>query len=444
MFAHMFRGKHPRSLAAVLPPIIAVLIIMGLAACQSDVSPIGPKTTPMATLEGTVTLDGVPFSESVAFELRGEDGFLKKTSSTESGQFIFDAVEAGDYELVARPPHGYWTADNANPMPVSVTTDQNLTLPVPLGRVDDLPGSILDVYILNAMADSAGVAGATVDVLDPVSHDVIASDVTGSEGLVSFELAPGFYDVEVVDMPDGAVLAAQQPNPLTDIITNPEMTTTIVFSAINSQTGEGTLAASVQASGQPLAGVNVVLRDAGSGDPVASAATDADGRADFVVASGAYDVEITVPEGYELVTGQQNPVTGVWVWDNLTVPVGFDLWAAGEVPPGTLVVSVVDVSSYGTTDGDSLLPPVADVPVTVTDASSGQTVDNAVTDANGYARFSLTRGDYNVEIAVPGGFVSDAGSPNPRGVAIEADRTTGALFRLRQSQALWRARTVTD
>ncbi|MBU8922608.1 MAG: hypothetical protein KOO63_12390 [Bacteroidales bacterium] len=86
----------------------------------------------------------------------------------------------------------------------------------------------------------------------------------------------------------------------------------------------------------PVQGVNVTVCEYESGDEVDQGETGEDGYAWFAIDAGLYDVGIDVPEGYELLTGRDNPQRGIWVASSDSVYVTFALKPQGASEEGTL------------------------------------------------------------------------------------------------------------
>lgn len=156
---------------------------------------IALELQPVATLEGTVTVDGKPVS---AFDVRLRHVAHSRTAKATAGRFSIDAV-AGDYELVITSAAGY--ATRAVSMPAAKAIDVALTRWGSLrGRVvgaDGKPWANANVILRESIEPAAGRTDSAGNfALDRLVAGKHALSIVGDGDAVEltefhFELAPG-------------------------------------------------------------------------------------------------------------------------------------------------------------------------------------------------------------------------------------------------------------
>lgn len=162
-----------------------------------------------------------------------------------------------------------------------------------------------------------------------------------------------------------------------------------------------------------LEGVEVrVSGPAGSG----TAITNAVGAFAFEgLTPGDYDVEIVVPEGYQLAAHQNAAVRGVNV--EKREQRRLDLSLADAQGNGTLLTMAVDKGGTELVDG---------VTITVVPEAGGDPVATLVTGSDvlgqGWARAKVPPGRYRLVVEPPPGFVLSEDEPDPGAFQIEAGR----------------------
>lgn len=181
----------------------------------------------------------------------------------------------------------------------------------------------------------------------------------------------------------------------------------------------GSVRATVQAGGEPLEAVTVQLFTNNGATPLETGATGATGQVTFVdLDAGDYDVQVVLPAGYELATGQTGrrdvtvesgeQATVVFALEEV-VPPPTDGQVRARVLEGANGVEAVDVMLF-TAGGSTPLATLA-------------------TAADGRVLFdSLDPGSYDVAIEMPVGFGIAAGDTTRKAVAVTAGNTTDVQF----------------
>jgi hypothetical protein len=421
----------------------------------------------------TVTLR-TPGADGIAGN--GDDVTVATLVTNSLGEYLFTNLSAGVYYVqFSNGPAGYNTSaanagsddaldsDGAAGVTISAATsatglytlgtgEQNLTVDLGLVKTTAGRGSISNQVWFdtngNGTFDSgtdAVVPGVQVELLDgngnaidpdgagPLTRTITTTDVNGN--YLFDNLAAGNYIVNFSNYPAGLTPIAQDAT-----LTNnrsagngagstPVITLAASQNLVNIDFGLATTRAALgdrvwndlngngqQDAGEPgLAGVTVILRDAATGNPVASTITDANGNYLFTnLDAGTYVVEFTnIPgnmtfttkdNGSDASDSDVNPGTGRT--DAIVL-------AAGQVnrtvDAGILNQPTATVGTYvwydngfgGGTSGDGIAqagePPVAGVLVTLFDAGTNQPLRSAVTNSNGEYRFTnVAPGTYYV------------------------------------------------
>jgi plastocyanin len=136
------------------------------------------------------------------------------------------------------------------------------------------------------------------------------------------------------------------------------------------------------------------------------------------LASGGWSLQFTLPAGYTLATGQNNPVTvQIQAGATTTVP------AIRLVRPAATGSIQATVTAGGT--------PVAGAIVRARPDGSGTIAAQGTTSAGGTATLSgLAAGSYEVELTAPAGYALADGEMGVKAVAVTANATANVAFAL--------------
>lgn len=190
-------------------------------------------------------------------------------------------------------------------------------------------------------AGGAALSGVTVRLFAPGATTALRSAGTGATGVAVFgSLELGGYEVEVV-IPAGYELATgQQARRSVTVVANQTETAAFVLEEIVVAPTVGQVRVRVVDGSTGVAGVEVMLFESGGTTPVGTGATAADGRFLFGdLTPGDYDVEITVPDDYELAAGETTSESAT-VTAGATVDVQFALEST--------LPAVVEITASGT------------------------------------------------------------------------------------------------
>jgi hypothetical protein len=386
----------------------------------------------------------------------GDDGPTRVTTTNGQGEYIFTNLPAGNYVVefsnlpasynVSPKDAGTDDAADSDGSPISggisktgvvklaageenLTVDLGINRPTPLNTIGNYVWFDVNKDGLQDAAEPP-VEGVMVTLLnadgsvydnDPltpgVQPKVTATDANGK--YLFTDLPDGSYAVKFSNLPAGYEFTTQETtNTATGSDANPATGISNVVAVAGGQTNL-TLDAGIfsnakaalgnyvwiDANGdgiqdpteKPIAGVLVTLYD-GSGNPIATTVTDANGNYLFSnLEPGTYSVGFTnLPDGVVFTTQNADPNTGSDV-DPATGKTGLVNLAPGEVnlsldagvkpkPTGGLGNYVwYDANNDGiqnTTEKG-----VPGVTVTLKDATTGAIVGTAVTDGNGYYLF---------------------------------------------------------
>lgn len=163
---------------------------------------------------------------------------------------------------------------------------------------------------------------------------------SGSDGMFSFaNVLTGQWTLNI-SPPAGFELATGQSASRNVSVQDGQTTTANVTLAVVTGEETGQVRVSVEADGSPRSGVDADLFTAGSSTSLETVTTGTSGTATFAaVATGEYEVEITVPSGFDLAAGESNP-KDVTVQADAISDVAFEL---EEEQSGTVVtVDLVD------------------------------------------------------------------------------------------------------
>jgi hypothetical protein len=108
------------------PHLLALTTTFLLAGCSGEDSALQPPPAEGGAIQGTVLDDEAAAMAGVTLRLRGKSGAadLATTQSNANGSYRFDAVAAGEYDVVLEvPPAAQVTGSN----PLAVTLEQGAT-----------------------------------------------------------------------------------------------------------------------------------------------------------------------------------------------------------------------------------------------------------------------------------------------------------------------------
>ncbi|MEZ5536233.1 MAG: SdrD B-like domain-containing protein [Thiolinea sp.] len=391
--------------------------------------------------------------EGVSVQLSGTLGngvtFTPVTAVTdENGQYQFSGLYPGDY-IVTFNDSGFVTADQGSDDTLDSDVAANGTAAVTLASGDDnqtidagiaaasVTGRVwIDNNTENAIdegtAAEQGVVGVTIKLIDPATGDAVAMTTTGVDGIYSFTgVNPGSYLIEVVEPANMGFVTQDQGDDLSDSDVNPATGRTEPFTLnagdhvtdLDAGIEPGSLGDHValdlnnngiQDAGEPgVAGIEVILLDSG-GNQVASQTTDATGFYNFTgVVPGNYTVHFAVPANMSLATANAGTDDTIDfdpdASGNVTVVVvsgkGNQTIDAGIVPATLGDYVWFDENGNGVQDAGEV--GVADIPVTLVDATGADVLDAAgnpvttATDSSGAYSFNVMPGTYGVKFTLP-------------------------------------------
>ncbi|MCK4413775.1 MAG: hypothetical protein KAY32_09540 [Candidatus Eisenbacteria sp.] len=406
--------KHASELVRTL---FFVALIGGLAAgCgeESSTNPIGEGDQTGGRVVGQVTIDGTQASETTILEMWRGAQALRTTQTNQQGDFVFDDVAPGAYELMVWPPSGYRPAQPEGLSRSVVVSERDETrVDVSLTHDTSLPpdstssGRLL-VKVWQIGADSLATSGIGVSVWDS-DETPIFTGPTDEQGRIIFDdIAPGTYRVGI-DVPPGLELFDGQENPRENVIVYSGGSTSVIFTLWDPDVPlpDGILRVFVAGDSLPVPAVTVAIMPCDGTEILHRLETDANGTAEFSLAPGAYDVAIDVPEGWELAAWQQNPLRGVAVYSSRTTWVHFDLIDPdAQSAPGWLRIQASPLWN------GAELPTGIEVHVSGEDPTSFDAT--GATDESGQVSFEVAAGTYTVEMLVPESWALCTGTHNPQ------------------------------
>ncbi len=327
-----------------------------------------------------------------------------------------------------------------------------------------LPNSLSGVVYLDHNlnnrqdANDTGIAGVHLALLRLEGSSYVATGlmtVTDTLGRYKFDhLDIGTYRV-VETQPAGYESVGATPGKV-DGQTRGVVTTSDVLSQIRLQGGEDSVRndfaeylpvsiggkVKVNITGDcenpqnpPLAGVTIYLLDA-SGNVVATAITDADGKYKFTnLRPGTYSVREEQPLGYfsgATFVGSAGGIKGDDIVSNIVLTSGTNAvnYDFCEIPPASISGFVyVDMNNNGIKDPGEA--PIAGVILVLRDSNGQPTGTTATTNAQGYYEFTgLRPGTYGVSENQPAGYLDGLDTPGSAGgTAVNpGDLITGAVL----------------
>ncbi|MBX7166629.1 MAG: carboxypeptidase regulatory-like domain-containing protein [Pirellulales bacterium] len=452
--------------------ITQVLLTSGTHAVNYDFCELEPSSIAgrvIADRDGDCEYDpGEPLLAGVTILLLDAEGNqVASTTTNAQGQYKFENLAPGEYQVKELQPAGYFDGDDhvgsAGGALVAPDTIAEIALGPAVNAVNyDFcevePSSIAGRVHADRDGDCVYdqgeplLAGVTVLLLDAQGSQ-LAETTTDAQGQYKFEnLAPGTYQVKELQ-PAGYFDSGDHVGSAGGTLVAPDTISSIVLGAgVNAVSYDfcelepASVAGRVfadfdgdcvfDAGETPLANVTIHLLDAG-GNEVATTLTDADGRFKFEnLTPGVYSIREDQPGGYfdggdvigtaggvhEAPDTIRNIVLGGGV-----AATGYDF--CENLPAKLAGFVFVDANQSGTFDSGE--EPIAGVTLRLLDAAGNPTGVTTVTDANGFYCFlNLAPGKYGVAEDQPLLFwdgVDAAGTAG--GTATNpGDKITGAML----------------
>jgi protocatechuate 3,4-dioxygenase beta subunit len=382
--------------------------------------------TALGSITGSIVGTGLAVSNLVVTLLDAAGTQVATTSTDSSGNFAFQSLTPGTYQVQYPVPQGSVVQSggpaNAAGLDTSVvvTAGQTTTLAAEqLLSLGSITGSIVEA--------GAGVAGLTVTLLS-ASGVQIGTAVTDANGNFVFSnLVPATYQVQY-PVPQGTALQAGGPANAAGVDTSVVVTAgQMTALAIEQLLSLGSITGSIVEAGAGVANLTVTLLNS-AGTQIATAVTD--GSGDFTFSNltpGTYQVQYPAPQGTSLQSG--GPANSAGLDTSVVVTAGQTTALAAEqllATPGNIIGVVLHLG--GATDpawggGDY------GVTVSLLNAAGG-VVATTTTQSNGWYIFRyVTPGTYQVSAAVPvGQAVAGGGSGVDTGVVVVGGATVSAPF----------------
>lgn len=188
------------------------------------------------------------------------------------------------------------------------------------------------------LAAGGGVPGAELELTR--SGATPRSRTTGADGSFSFTAVPvGQWSLSITPPGDLELAAGQSASVSVNV--SDGQTSVADFELVEPAAPDATIVARAEVEGAARSGVTMRLFASGGSTVLDTETTNASGEAEFLVDAGAYDVQITVPNGLDLSEGEQarKPVTAV---SEQSVTVTFAL----EPEPQGTVFEIEATSSF--------------------------------------------------------------------------------------------------
>ena len=436
--------------------IDGVFVMCGNTGVNYDFSMIRPNS-----VSGTVELEPSPGNQTnpadtpvanVTVELLdGHGNLLATTATNTSGQYTFQNLLPGTYEVREMVPGDYTAGD------IEVGSDggtaNGLTETDSVGLQNGANGVNYNFYLIQP-SSVAGIAyidqyntgvyqagdtllsGVTIELLDQ-EQNILATTTTGANGAYQFGgLTPGVYSIRQIQ-PAGYLTggdnigslggAAPDADDLTQVSLAPNQNgVNYNFYVIQPDSIGGYVKIQntpdwdTNPANPPLAGVTLSLENS-KGTVIATTTTDANGQYTFNnLYPGTYSVVETVPSPYfasaDQLGSQGGVLNGLTEIDDIVLVCDANgtHYDFAVVPPDS-ISGHVKWDEYGPCSEFPNDPGLAGVTVQLLN-SSGTVINATTTDANGdYSFTQLFPGTYSVREIVPTGYwasedeVGDAG-----------------------------------
>ncbi len=424
--------------------------------------------------------DGDGRLQGVTVSLIGE-GALHETDTNADGFYEFTGVRPGTYQLACDLPEGYLFARPKTQDQVALLYDessgsaQSKPFAMEQGELrqgQDI-GAVREAAItaqvwMDANQDNArsgeeqGVEKTTVELLDAITRDVLATQRADIDGKVTFAaLRAGSYQLRYT-LPQDYILA--EGTPLTDLnalqteglgpcidlvagqIVDTTPVATVLSVTIRGQVWEDTDATGLRETSEPPLPDTVVtllgIGADGARTPLRTVNVDTYGRYAFEsVRPGNYAVRFTLPGTYlftnfhvgtdDVSSKVPVPEGQIGETEPFVAVMGQVLshMDAGAIMPGVLGDTVwVDENGNGLQDyGEAPLPGVKLVLFRLYTGRAEQVVAEAVSDAYGLYRFHAVRpGQYRLRVELPSGYTFTVNRPDLSEIDSDVPEAPGA------------------
>ncbi len=340
--------------------------------------------------------------------LLGPDGhtILATTTSAADGTYHFTGIAPGTTTVQVVPPAGDSLSTPATTT-VTVTSGSTNTVSTGVYAPGTINGSVFADANANGVRETTdtGLAGATVNLLGPDGHTILATTTSAADGTYHFTgIAPGTTTVQVVP-PAGDSLST----PATTTVTVTSGSTNTVSTGVYAPgTINGSVFADANANGvrettdTGLAGATVNLLGPDGHTILATTTSAADGTYHFTgIAPGTTTVQVVPPAGDSLSTPATTTVT-VTSGSTSTVSTGVYVPINPGMSGSISGLVFLDGNCNGIYHvGD---PGVAAVTVRLLDSMGNPAGISTTTDSYGHYSFNkLIPGQYQVQIVGPQG-----------------------------------------
>ncbi len=403
----------------------------------------------------------------VTIELLDATGSVISTTHTDAkGEYSFDNLPPATYGVREIQPQGYFDGKTdqgsaGGNVTNNLVTEIELISGVHAVHYDfcEIPPAELCGFVYVDMnnngqkeAGESGIAGVTVELLDPNGQPTGVTAVTDATGAYCFVgLRPGTYGVsesqpggyyDGLDTPGDAGGAAHNPgDSITGALLKPAMHAEnynfgeLLPVSIAGKVHVNTMGDCDDPANPPLPGVTIELLSS-AGSVISTTLTDANGEYRFLnLAPGTYGVHEVQPAGY--FDGKTNQGSaGGNVTNNLVTDIFLPSGLHGvhydfcEIPPAQLCGFVyADLNNNGLMETGEHR--IAGVTLELLDANGQPTGVTTLTDATGeYCFVGLRPGTYGVHEFQPNGYFDGLDTPGDAGGTAQnpGDAITGALL----------------
>ena len=411
----------------------------------------------------------------------GNGSLLETAITDKNGNYSFQYLPHGDYRITVDTgtlPEGVYEFSDPDGVTDSATdlinqSDDNLNADFGYrtGSIASLGNFVWYDTNENGIQDASekGVAGITVNLINPATGKIFDTASTDGAGFYEFkELTPGKYIVEFV-IPAGYVFSPQNEgsgalqdafDSDTDTVTGRTAQVTLSAGDRNLTLDAGIFVPDTEPASlgdyvwydtnengiqdkdeNGISGVTVRLINPVNEEILASTVTDGSGLYRFEgLIPGDYAVEFELPPDYrftaqnqgsdeasesdaDTVTGRTAQVTLIAGENNLNIDAG--MFISGTKPAGIGNYVWYDNDRDGLQDEDE--HGFAGVTVELYDSTGTVLIASVKTDADGYYAFSgLIPGDYIVKFDVPSGYrLTDRNQGNDDSLDSDANPSTG-------------------